>query len=147
MQWWAWITVGALLLGSELTFVSAQFYLVFVGAAALVVGFLALGGVAPAAWIQWVLFAVLAIVSLLGFRGRVYERMRRTLPNIRLGPKGETVILPAELPPGESCRLEFRGCSWSAMNGGGAVIAAGARARIDRVEGLTLVVHADEPPT
>ena len=42
MQWWAWIAVGAILLGSELTFVNAQFYLVFVGASALVVGILAL---------------------------------------------------------------------------------------------------------
>ena len=143
MQWWAWITVGALLLGSELTFVNAQFYLVFVGAAALVVGFLNLAGALPAVWIQWALFALLAIVSLLTFRRRVYERIRGTLPDIKLGPKGESVILPAELAPGASCRLEFRGCSWSAVNGGRSVIAAGGRARIDRVEGLTLVVHAD----
>ena len=53
------------------------------------------------------------------------------------------MILPAALPPGETCRLEFRGSSWNALNGGRSVIAAGARARIDRVEGLTLVVHAD----
>jgi membrane protein implicated in regulation of membrane protease activity len=143
MQWWAWITVGALLLGSELTFVNAQFYLVFIGAAALVVGFLDIAGVFPADWIQWALFALLASVSLLAFRRRVYERIRRRLPDIKMGPGGETVILPAELPPGESCRLEFRGCSWSAVNGGRSVIAAGERARIDRVEGLTLVVHAD----
>jgi membrane protein implicated in regulation of membrane protease activity len=143
MQWWAWITVGALLLGSELTFVNAQFYLVFVGAAALVVGFLDLTGAIPAVWIQWSLFALLAIGSLMTFRRRVYERIRGRLPDIKLGPKGETVILPAELPPGETCRLEFRGCSWNAVNGGGSVIEAGARARIDRVEGLTLVVHAD----
>jgi len=143
MQWWAWITVGAVLLGSELTYVNAQFYLVFVGAAALVVGFLHLTGLIPAVWIQWSLFALLAIGSLMAFRRRVYERIRGRLPDIKLGPKGETVILPAELPPGETCRLEFRGCSWNAVNGGGSVIAAGARARIDRVEGLTLVVHAD----
>ena len=44
MQWWAWIAVGAILLGSELAFVDAQFYLVFIGASALVVGFLDLAG-------------------------------------------------------------------------------------------------------
>jgi inner membrane protein len=143
MQWWAWVTVGALLLGSELTFVNAQFYLVFVGAAALAVGFLALAGALPADWFQWSLFALLAGVSLIAFRRRVYERIRHKLPDIKLGPGGETVILPAELPPGETCRLEFRGCSWNAVNGGRSVIAAGSRARIDRVEGLTLVVRAD----
>jgi membrane protein implicated in regulation of membrane protease activity len=143
MQWWAWITVGAVLLGSELTFVNAQFYLVFVGAAALLVGLLDLAGVHAADWQQWSLFGLLSLVSLVAFRQRIYERMRRKLPAMRTGPRGEIVVLPAELPPGETCRLEFRGCSWSAVNGGRTVIAAGTRARIDRVDGLTLVVHAD----
>ena len=80
MQWWAWIAVGAILLGSELTFVNAQFYLVFIGSAALVVGFLDLAREALAAWLQWTIFAVLATVSMIGFRRRIYERMRGHLP-------------------------------------------------------------------
>jgi inner membrane protein len=143
MQWWAWIAVGAILLGSELTFVNAQFYLVFVGASALVVGILALAGAATADWLQWLIFAALAVTSLLTFRGRVYERMRRTLPVMRSGPAGEIVTLPLELPPGETCRLEYRGSSWSAVNAGEAVIAAGSRARVERVDGLTLVVRGE----
>jgi membrane protein implicated in regulation of membrane protease activity len=143
MLWWAWIIVGAVLLGSELAFVNAQFYLVFIGSAALVVGFLDLAGLILADWLQWSLFALLAVVSLVAFRRRIYERMRPRLPLMKTGPEGETVILPAALPPGASCRLEFRGCSWSAVNGGHSVIAAGERARIERVDGLTLVVQAD----
>jgi membrane protein implicated in regulation of membrane protease activity len=141
MQWWAWIAIGAILLGSELAFVDAQFYLVFVGASALVVGLLQITGLDLAIWLQWLIFAVLAATSMLTFRRRVYERMRRGLPAMKGGPAGETVTLPQELTPGESCRLEFRGSSWSAINGGKAVIAAGAKARIERVDGLTLVVH------
>jgi inner membrane protein len=143
MQWWAWIAVGAILLGSELAFVDAQFYLVFVGAAALVVGFLSLTGADLAVWLQWLIFTALAAVSMVGFRRRIYERMRRTLPIMRSGPAGQVVTLAAELPPGETCRIEYGGSSWSAINGGTSVIAAGARARIERVDGLTLVVHAD----
>jgi inner membrane protein len=143
MQWWAWIAVGAILLGSELTFVNAQFYLVFVGASALVVGILALAGAATADWLQWLIFAALAVTSLLTFRGRVYERLRRKLPVMRSGPAGEIVTLPLELPPGETCRLEYRGSSWSAINAGESVIAAGSRARVERVDGLTLVVRGE----
>jgi membrane protein implicated in regulation of membrane protease activity len=143
MQWWAWIAVGTILLGSELAFVDAQFYLVFVGSAALLVGFLDLAGLIPAAWLQWVTFTVLAVVSMVGFRRRIYERMRRTLPHMRSGPAGEVVMLTVPLPPGETCRIEYRGSSWSAINAGKSVIAAGARARIERVDGLTLVVYAD----
>jgi membrane protein implicated in regulation of membrane protease activity len=143
MEWWAWIAVGAILLGSELAFVDAQFYLVFIGASALVVGFLTLGGLADAVWLQWLVFAVLSCGSMVTFRRRIYERLRRNLPTMKQGPAGETVILPAALAPGDTCRLEFRGSSWSAINAGTSVIGEGARARIERVDGLTLVVHGD----
>jgi membrane protein implicated in regulation of membrane protease activity len=143
MEWWAWIAVGAILLGSELGFVDAQFYLVFVGGSALVVGFLDLAGFLPAVWMQWLLFALLAVFSMVTFRRRIYERMRRKLPAMKQGPAGETVVLPAELKPGETCRLEYCGSSWNAVNGGQSPIAAGERARIDRVKGLTLVVHGE----
>ncbi len=143
MQWWAWIAVGAILLGSELAFVDAQFYLVFVGASAFIVGMLEVAGVGLPVWLQWLIFALLAATSMFTFRRRIYERMRRELPSMRGGPAGEMVTLPMALPPGETCRLEYRGGSWSAMNGGDAVIAAGARARIDRVDGLTLVVRGE----
>jgi membrane protein implicated in regulation of membrane protease activity len=143
MQWWAWIAVGAILLGSELAFVDAQFYLVFVGASAFLVGMLQLTGLEFAAWLQWLTFAVLAATSMLLFRRRIYEKMRRGLPAMKSGPAGEMVTLPTALPPGETCRLEHRGSSWSAVNGGKAMIAAGARARIERVDGLTLVVRGE----
>ena len=143
MEWWAWIAVGAILLVSELAFVDAQFYLLFVGAAALVVGFLDLAGLLPAVWMQWLLFAVLSVFSMVTFRRRIYDRMRRKLPAMKQGPVGETVVLPAALPPGETCRLEYCGSSWNAVNGGEFPIAAGQRARIDRVNGLTLVVHGE----
>jgi membrane protein implicated in regulation of membrane protease activity len=143
MQWWAWIAVGAILLGSELAFVDAQFYLVFVGASAVIVGLLDLTGFALADWLQWAVFAVLAVVSMVTFRRRIYERLRRALPVMRHGPAGETVVLPTALGPGDTCRLEFRGTSWSATNAGSSVIGEGARARIERVDGLTLIVHGD----
>src|ERR1700726_727195 len=143
MYLWGWIAGGAILLGSGLAFIDAQFYLVFVGASAFVVGMLQLAGVGLATWLQWLIFAVLAATSMFTFWRRIYERMRRGLPAMKSGPAGEIVTMPPALPPGETCRLEFRGGSWSAVNAGKAMIAAGSRARIERVEGLTLVIRAD----
>lgn len=143
MQWWAWIAVGAILLGSELTFVDAQFYLVFLGISALVVGMLESAGLVTSVYLQWLLFGVLAVASMLTFRKQIYGRMRRTLPAMKSGPVGEVITLPAALQPGETCRLEYRGGSWSAVNGGKSVIEAGASARIVAVDRLTLVVQGD----
>ncbi len=144
MHWWAWIAVGAVLLGAELALVDAQFYLVFIGASAFVVGALMLAGFALADWLQWLIFLTLAVFTMLTFRRRIYERMRRRLPPVSGGPAGEKIVLPERLEPGESCRIEYRGTSWSAVNGGGAVIAAGAKARIARLDGLTLVLHGED---
>jgi membrane protein implicated in regulation of membrane protease activity len=141
MQWWAWIALGALLLGAELTLINAQFYLVFAGLSAIIVGCMAVGGVVSSGSAQWLIFAALAVVTMLTFRRQIYERMRRSLPAVRSGPAGETITMPTALMPGESCRLEYRGSSWSALNGGHSTIAAGAKAHIDRVDGLTLVVR------
>ena len=143
MQWWAWIAIGAILLVLELTLIAADFYLVFLGVAALVTGILALTGIITAAWLQWLAFAALAAVSMVTFRRWLYERLRRKLPDLKSGPAGKTVVLPAELKPGDSCRLEYCGSSWNALNGGTSSIAAGAPARIQRVDGLTLIVHGE----
>ena len=143
MQWWAWIAVGAILLVLELTLIAADFYLVFLGVAALVIGMVTLTGFLAAAWLQWLVFAALAALFMVTFRRWVYEKLRRKMPVVNSGPVGQTLVLSAELKPGESCRLEYCGSSWSAINGGGSCIVAGARARIDRVDGLTLIVHGE----
>jgi membrane protein implicated in regulation of membrane protease activity len=143
MQWWAWIAVGVLLLGSELAFIDAQFYLVFVGGAALIAGFLELIGLLPVDWMQWATFGSASLLSVMVFRRRIYDSLRRKLPDMKQGPVGETVVPPVGLLPGASCRLEYCGSSWNATNGGNSQILAGQRARIDRVDGLTLVIHGD----
>lgn len=142
MPWWAWVIVGAILLGSELAFIDAQFYLVFLGVAALLVGLLGLGGVIMPDWLQWAVFALLAIASLVLFRRRIYGALRQSATQITSGPAGEHVQVPVELAPGASCRLEYRGTHWTAQNIGEVTIAADSTARIENVEGLTLQIRS-----
>jgi membrane protein implicated in regulation of membrane protease activity len=142
MTWWGWIIGGAILFGAELAFVDAQFYLVFVGSAAVLVGLLTVSaGLAP--WLQWALFAVLAIGSMLTFRDRVYHRMRGNLPPVRTGPAGGLITLSVSLAPGETCQTEYGGSYWTVRNDSPAPIAAGTRARVTSVNNLTLHVTAD----
>ena len=143
MPWWAWVIVGAILLGSELSFIDAQFYLVFVGTAALLVGMLGLGGVSMPDWMQWLVFAVLSIASLVLFRRRIYELLRKQTPHILdHGIAGEHVIVPTDLLPGASCRVEYRGSTWTAQNTGDHAISAESEARIVNVDGLTLQIRS-----
>jgi membrane protein implicated in regulation of membrane protease activity len=143
MSWWSWMIGGAILLGAELGFVNAQFYLVFIGGAALLVGLI--GAVSPslAPWAQWALFAIVAIVSMVTFRSPLYRRLRGNLPPVRSGPTGSVLTLPSALAPGQSCQVEHGGTFWTVRNDGATPIPPGIRARIIAVQGLTLLVRPD----
>jgi len=124
--------------------IDAQFYLVFIGLAAAVVGLLGLFGVELPYWGQWLVFSVLAVVAMLAFRRRLYEMVRNRSGHVeeRL-TVGDRVVIPARLEPGQSGRVEYRGSSWTARNTGGQAIEAGREAVIAQVEGLTLHVRAE----
>ena len=142
MTWWGWVIAGAILLGAELSFVSAQFYLVFIGSAAILVGLATL--VIPLAeWLQWAVFAVLAVVSMVTFRSRIYQRFHGAAPAVRTGPQGGLITLPVALGAGESCQAEYQGTYWTVRNDGKAPLGAGSRARIVSVQNLTLLVRPD----
>jgi membrane protein implicated in regulation of membrane protease activity len=141
MPWLAWMILGAVLLATELAFIDAQFFLVFFGISALLVGAVGLVGINLPDWSQWLLFAVLSIVALLFFRRRIYGLLARQPGHMEKGPSGEEVTVPTDLPPGGNCRLEFRGSTWTAQNRSEHEISAGARARIVHVEGLTLHIR------
>ncbi len=144
MQWWGWEVVGAILLIAELGFIDAQFYLVFVGAAAILVGAEGLLGPALPVWGQWTLFAVLAVVAITGFRRWLYERVRgESPPAVTIGPEGDRLLLAVRLEPGASCQVEYRGSHWTATNAGDVPLEPGRYARITRVQGLTLQLQTD----
>jgi membrane protein implicated in regulation of membrane protease activity len=145
MSWWGWIIAGAILLGAELAFVNAQFYLVFIGSAAIAVGMITAATPVLPPWSQWAIFAVLAIVSMLTFRSRVYEKLRGGhAPQVHVGPpSGGEITLPTSLAPGESCQAEHRGSFWTVRNDSDIPIPSGTRARIASVHGLTLLVRPD----
>lgn len=143
MTWWGWVIAGAILLGAELFFVNAQFYLVFIGSAAILVG-LATLMLPLEEWLQWGLFAALAIVSMVTFRSRIYRRVRGATPALETGPQGGVIILPAALGAGDSCQAEYGGSYWTVRNDGNTPLPAGSRARIVAVQNLTLLVRPDK---
>jgi membrane protein implicated in regulation of membrane protease activity len=134
---------GAVLLGAELTFVNAQFYLVFIGSAAIITGVVTALTAGLAAWAQWATFAVLALASMLTFRSRLYRRLHSGAPPVDTGPAGAVITLPAALAPGESCQAEHGGSFWTVRNIGNRPLPAAGRARVARVDGLTLLVEPE----
>ena len=139
MTWWLWVLAGLVLLGLELA-TPGGFFLAFFGVAAIVVGALVGAGLLEPIWLQWLLFSVLSVVSVLVFRKPLLEWMKRREP-VRPAVDslvGETAVLTEDLPAGGVGRAELRGTTWSARGVDGGAITRGTRCRVERVDGLTL---------
>lgn len=142
MPWWGWITSGAVLLCGELL-IDGQFYLLFVGIAALLVGFGYLAGLTLPVWAQWVVFSVLSLVLLVGLRSRLYARIRATGVGGYEAVRGEIAIVRETIASGKVGRAELRGAAWTARNVGLTVLHPGQRAVVERVERLMLELHEE----
>jgi len=140
MPGWGWLVIGALLLSAEMFLIDAQFYLVFLGAAALVVGLIDWAGLPLTEAMQWLLFAALSVFAMLAFRRRMYDLLRKPQGSVpeSVGV-GDRVRLPETLAPGQSCRVEYRGSSWTARNN--SPVSLSGEVIIESVDGLTLLVQ------
>jgi membrane protein implicated in regulation of membrane protease activity len=143
MPWWGWFVLGAVLLGAEMFVLDAQFYLVFLGVSAALVGFFGLFGIYLPEWGEWLAFAAFSIITMVAFRQRIYQlvRNRTGVVEERL-TLGDRVTVPVRLEPGQTCRVDYRGSSWTARNTGQGIIEAGREAVISQVDGLTLHVQS-----
>jgi membrane protein implicated in regulation of membrane protease activity len=147
MPWWGWITIGALFLAAEMTIVDLEFYLVFLGASAFVVGLIGLAGPADAYWpywFQWIVFAILTIASLVIFRKRFYSKLHPTADAvISDGVDGALATATDAITAGARGSVMLRGATWMARNSGSETISSGASCRVLRSEGLVLEVRLE----
>jgi membrane protein implicated in regulation of membrane protease activity len=143
MTWWIWIVIGLGLMALEAASPGGLFALFF-GLSAILVGVLTGLGLAGSLAVQWILFPVLALVALAALRGPLKGRLNLKGPTRLVDQLADQVAVALEdLPAGGGGKIELRGSSWSARNGGAAVIAKGARCRVERVDGLTLWVRPE----
>ncbi len=135
---WSWILAGLVLLGLELVVPGGV--LVWLGAAALVTGVLAL--LVPIFWpLQFVIFGVLALVAIwlwLRYRGPGPVSDRPFLNQRALRYVGREVVLQHPIEGGVG-RLNLDDTTWRIT---GPDLAAGARVRIVGAEGAELMVEA-----
>jgi inner membrane protein len=145
MVWWLWVLVGVALLAVEIV-VPGGFFVFFFGVAAVLVGLAVAAGTADAAWLQWLLFSVLSIGSLLLFRGPLLARLWRASADTADAESyvGEVAMLSDDLPAGAVGKAELRGTSWNVRSESATALVRGQRCRVTRVEGLLLWVRPEE---
>jgi membrane protein implicated in regulation of membrane protease activity len=144
MLWWHWLLLGVVLIALEMA-ASGGFYIIFFGVAAVVIALLQLVGIGGPPWLQFLLFSMFSIASLLFFRNPLMRAL-----NLGGGAADidtlatETGSVLEAMPPGGNGRVEVRGTSWSARNVGTTPLSHGARCVVVRSDRLTLLVKAEE---
>jgi inner membrane protein len=118
VPWWMWVVLGmVLLLGEVLT--PGGFFIIFFGAAAVVVGLLKALGLEMTLSYELMLYAVLSVLGLLFFRKPLQQRFKQLTPNMAADEiTGEVGTAIEEIAAGATGKVELRGTSWNAMSAG-----------------------------
>ena len=144
MAWWLWVLIGLSLLALEAATPGGLFFLFF-GLSGLAVGVLVALDVGGSLAIQWILFTVIAMVTLAALRKPLKARLNIDGLHKPVDQLSEQVAVALEdLPAGAIGKVEHRGAPWSARNRGETAIAKGQRCRVERVDGLTLWVRSEQ---
>lgn len=144
MQWWHWLAAGLILVALEMA-ASGGFYVIFFGIAALVIGALHLADLAGPLWFQFLLFAILSVVSLMFFRRPAMRWLRLDAqgPGDMDSPVGDTAIPLEDIEPGAVGRAELRGTVWTARNSSRVALPRGQRCTVVRVDRLTIFLEPE----
>ena len=143
MHWWHWLAVGLILVALEMA-ASGGFYVIFFGVAAIAIGSLHLFGIAGPLWLQFLLFAIISVVSLLLFRHPLLRMMKLDGPGADVDSLvGETAVPLDDIPPDAVGRAELRGTVWSARNITAAALKRGERCRVVRVDRLMIFLEPE----
>jgi membrane protein implicated in regulation of membrane protease activity len=145
VDWWLWMLFGLALLAAEVA-TPGGFYALFFGVGALLTGGLAASGVVASQSLQWLLFPALSVVALLLFRRRLLASFETPARRDAIDAlRGEVAFPTEEIAPGAVGKAELRGTSWTARNVDTHPLRAGERCRVDRVDGLTLLLRGEMP--
>lgn len=141
MEWWAWVILGFVLLAAEM--VSAGLFLMFFGVGGIVVGGLVRFHLIEAAWMQWLAFSVVSLGSMALLRKPLLHRLQINVRKDQDTMLGERAVASEEIAAGAMGKAQMRGTTWQARNVGDSPVKAGQGCRVEKVEGITLLVRAE----
>jgi membrane protein implicated in regulation of membrane protease activity len=141
--WWHWLALGLILVGLEMA-ASGGFYVIFFGIAAIAIAGLRLLDLAGPVWVQFLLFSVLSVGSLLFFRSPLLRWLQLDKPSVDVDSMvGETAIPLEDIAPRAVGRAELRGTVWTARNATDRPLVRGQRCVVIRVDRLMIILESE----
>ncbi len=140
MAAWIWLVIGLVMMALELL-APGGFFMLLLGISGLVVGGLALVGIAESLVVQTGIFSAVAVVLWLGLgrRLRAVTLRPRNVPGQLVGRR---VVVSGDIAPAAHGSGELYGSPWRLQNVGDVALSAGVEAEVVAAEGVTLHVRA-----
>jgi membrane protein implicated in regulation of membrane protease activity len=138
-----WFLAGLILAALELAS-GGDFFLLLLGVSAILVGACVGAGLAEPFWLQVALYSVFCWVTVFWLRKKLKSRFHAPIAGQEVDALvGQRAVALEDLAEGALGKVELRGTTWSARNGGVLPLSIGAGCRVKRVDGLTLWVEAE----
>lgn len=135
-----WGAAGALLIIADVVF--GSFFMLFLGAGALITGALVWAGLLPdPAW-QSIVFAAASGLGVLAFRKKLLSWFGPDSNNKYTEHAGQRVEVVETIPAQGNGKVKYRGTEWLASSKNGVEIGAGSAAVITGNDGIVLEVEA-----
>lgn len=143
LLWWHWLALGLILVALEMA-ASGGFYVIFFGVAAIAIAGLRLVGAAGPTWVQFLLFSVISVASLLLFRSPLLRWMNLDRPGKEVDSLvGESAVPLEDIGAGAVGRAELRGTVWTARNTSAGPLLRGQRSVVVRVDQLMISIEPE----
>lgn len=135
-----WGAAGALLIIADVVF--GSFFMLFLGAGALITAALVWAGLLPdPAW-QWIVFAAVSGAGVLAFRKKLLAWFGPDGKSKYTEHAGNRVEVLVTIPAQGNGKVKYRGTEWLASSKSGIEISEGQTAVITGNDGIVLEVEA-----
>lgn len=138
-----WGAAGLILVIADVAF--GSFFMLFLGAGALITAMLAWGSVLPAPIGQWLCFAAASAAGVVFLRKPILRRFGSKSENRYEEHAGQRVLVCEAIPAGGTGRVMYRGAEWPARTWDGNAMDAEMHAQIVSLDGIMLVVRPESP--
>lgn len=136
-----WGAAGLILVIADVVF--GSFFMLFLGAGALITAALVWGGMMPESIYQWLCFAAASAAGVLFLRKPLLSRFGAQSKSRYDEHTGQRVLVCEAIPAGGTGRVIYRGAEWPAKTIDGSALNQDAHALIQSLDGIVLLVKAE----
>ena len=145
LVWWMWLVLGLLLLVGEML-MPTDFFIFFFGIGAVATALTTAVGLTTDPLSQAIAFFVVSLVSLASLRNWLRGLLHKDTPKREVDSLVGAIATAVDpIPASGVGKVMLRGSPWNARNINNAEIAKAARVRVEKVDGITLVVRELSP--